>query len=300
MAVPTIASLSDVIGPALGGDLVHVNGTDFADAVRVTFGELEAEIVRVRSSTVIDVRTPEAPPSTVPVTVINLDGNGDPVPGEEATEDRAYTFSRANLVRESGLARLLRALIRILKYGVLENSGMTTSVDFDNVTRSITGQAYAVHIDTAALPSLTLSNMELDENRELTDHVPTEYAVDGPSGPEIRYARAPWVADVTFDVIGAAASMAQLANLLDATIHVMHKQRFVRIPRCPEDDSAGTVAFEVDPIGLTRSELAGGKDDLRVFIRPWRVRGFWIGAEDALVLDATARVEDLELNTQSQ
>jgi len=299
MAVPTITSLSDVIGPALGGDLVHVLGADFASNVRVLFGELEAELVRVRNSTAIDVRTPYAEPSTVPVTVVNLDGNGDPVPGEEVTEARAYTFSRTNLVRESGLARLLRALIRRLKYGVLENSGMTTSVDFDNVTRAITGQAYALNIDTAALPSLTLSNMELVENRDATDNTLTEYVVSGPSGPEVRYAREPWVADVTFDVIGAAASMAQFANLLDSTIHVMHSYRFVSIARDPEDDDAGAVEFEVDPVGITRSELAGGKDDLRVFIRPWRVRAFWIGAEDALVLDATARVNSTELVTQA-
>lgn len=297
MAVPTITSLSDVVGPALGGELTHIEGTNFAASVRVLFGDLEATLVRVRSTTVVDVRTPQSSPSTVPVTLINLDGNGDPVPGEEAALARAYTFSRVNLVRDSPLARLLRALLRRLKYGVLQNTGMTVSVDFDSRTREMTGQAYAVEIDTAALPSLTLSNMEIEENRDATDNTLTEYVVDGPSGPEIRYAREPFVVDLTFDVIGATRGMKHLANLLEATVHVMHSYRFVSIARDSEDSSAGAVEFEVDPVGLVRSELAGGKDDLRAFIRPWRVRGFWLGADNALVLDSTVPVETTELET---
>src|SRR5690606_11751880 len=100
MAVPTITAVTPSAGPAAGGDLVRVTGTDFAAAVEVLFDGVPATVESLRDEagvSIADVRTPAHADENVDVTVRNLDGSGVPVPGEEESLAAAYRFLRARI-----------------------------------------------------------------------------------------------------------------------------------------------------------------------------------------------------------
>ena len=83
MAVPTITSATPGAGPAAGGDLVRVTGTDFAATVEVLFDGVLATVESLRDEAgvgIADVRTPAHADGSVDVTVRNLDAGGVPVP----------------------------------------------------------------------------------------------------------------------------------------------------------------------------------------------------------------------------
>ena len=85
MAAPRITGLKPVEGPASGGDLVRITGTDFGTAVEVCFGGAPAQVVALRNETdgsLADVHAPAHSDGSVAVTVRNIDGRGVPIPGE--------------------------------------------------------------------------------------------------------------------------------------------------------------------------------------------------------------------------
>ncbi len=70
MAIPTLISVGPSAGPASGGDLVRLRGTDFVGRVAVRFAGQAATVVAVREeagTSVADVRTPAVDPTTADV-----------------------------------------------------------------------------------------------------------------------------------------------------------------------------------------------------------------------------------------
>ncbi len=77
--------MSPATGPASGGDLVRLRGSNFATRVAVRFGDVAASVVAVRddsAGSLVDVRTPLLEPGVVDVALQNLDAAGVPVAGE--------------------------------------------------------------------------------------------------------------------------------------------------------------------------------------------------------------------------
>ncbi|MCI4355225.1 MAG: IPT/TIG domain-containing protein, partial [Thermoplasmata archaeon] len=156
MAVPTITSVSPVVGPTGGGNLVEVRGANFklwvippptsgplpppTPTVRVSFDGVPGSGVLVASATRLFVRAPKSPlapvkpdygEGSVDVEVANLQPSGAPVVGEVMTAVDAYAYQRVNLAIESDLLRFVRTIIRELRLQVHPNVSLTTHTDWD-------------------------------------------------------------------------------------------------------------------------------------------------------------------------
>ena len=294
MAVPALTGVSPLSGPAGGGDLVRLTGSGFAPQVSVLFGDAPAEVLSVREEagvSVADVRTPAHADAVVDVTLRNLDAAGDPIPGEEATLAGAYRFLRPRIVAEADLTRLVRTLLRELKREVIENVSITVSVDYDDTT--VDGLNV---VAISKLPSLVLSGPRVAENRFFSTNEPHEDVVPGPAGPELMRRRPPYTVDLSFTLTAASDRTVELLNLMAAVATFLNRNRWVELPRDPDDPGAGAARWEMDPEGEFQTRL-DGPDDVRVFTCGFVVRGFDI--DEGLPLDVGKAVAATELETDA-
>lgn len=156
MAAPTISTVSPATGPAYGGNIVVIAGTNFNVAydtsrpfsgvvpVAVLFGSAVARKVMVVSSTQVWAMAPacssdswEAAHAAVDLTVRNLDADGDPVAGEEVIQAAAYTYLRESLApsatratKAGPTAQVLEAFIGRLQRELLASAAMQTHLDY--------------------------------------------------------------------------------------------------------------------------------------------------------------------------
>ena len=294
MAVPVISSISPTTGPTSGGDLVRITGSGFAARVEVLFGEAVAEVLSVREEagvSLADVRTPPHTEESVDVTLRNLDAGGAPVPGEEVVLPGAYRFLRPRIVHESDLTRLVRGLLRELKQQLIANTSMTVSVDYDDTT--IDGLNV---VSISRLPSVVLSGPKVNENRFFSNNEPHEDVVPGSNGPELLRRRPPFTVDLSFTITAASDRTVELLNLMAAVATFLNRNRWLDLPRDPEDEAAGTVRWERDPEGDFQTRL-DGPDDVRVFSCGFVVRGFDI--DEGLPLDLGKAADELGLDTEA-
>jgi hypothetical protein len=293
MATPNLIRISQDRGPTSGGDLVRLNGTDFSDRVAVWFGGAEADVqrvVRISSTAFVDVRTPAHVPALVDVVVWNLDADGLPIAGERSTLTQAYRYLRTPLTSEATLTRVVRAMLQALKRDVLDNTTITVSVDYQEPVDD-EGAAAVV----ARVPSLVLSGPTLRENRFYRTVEPKEEVVLGEHGPELRKRRPPFTADLTFTITGTSASTIELLNLMSAVVTFISRNRWLSVPRDPEDPSA-LVRWELHPDGEMRTKLASG-DGTRAFTAQVIVRG--VDIEEGLPLSLTKTVESTSVLAES-
>jgi hypothetical protein len=83
-------------------------------------------------------------------------------------------------------------------------------------------------------------------------------------------------------------------NLMAAVATFLNRNRWLELPRDPEDATLGTVRWEMDADGELRTQLQG-KDDVRAFTWGLVVRGFDV--DEGLPLDGGRPVIDPELQT---
>lgn len=206
MAVPTISTVLPVSGPAAGGNLIVVTGTNFRvptvtyanpmvavfPSVRVLIGGRTARRVDVLSTTSLRVLVPRYwhqaasididAYSPVSVVVTNLNSGGNPIAGETVTLPAAYTYSRWNLGpprRDTALLRIAKELIYALKLEVDRYTHMTTHVDYGD-------SGTAVIIQEAKLPSVNLVvSTPKDIEYSAYDNTPEE--IEQPDGSFKRY-----------------------------------------------------------------------------------------------------------------
>jgi len=293
MAVPALTSINPASGPSSGGDLVRLGGDGFASRVAVLFGGVPAEVLAIREEAGVwlaDVRTPAYAEGTVDVVLHNLDEDGVPVPGEEATLVDAYRFLRPRIVRESDLTRLVRTLLRELKRQVLANVSMTVSVDYDDTT--IDGMNV---VALSKLPSLALSGPRVVENRFFSTNEPHEDVVPGAGGPELMRRRPPYTVDLAFTLTVASDRTVELLNLMVAVATFLNRNRWVELPRDPGVPDSESVRWEMDPEGELQTRL-DGPDDVRAFTWGFVVRGFDI--DEGLPADLGRAVAEAVLETE--
>lgn len=294
MAVPTLTGISPATGPSGGGDVVRLTGTAFVPQVAVHFGDAPAEVLSVREEagvSLADVRTPTHADAVVDVTLRNLDPAGVPVPGEETTLAGAYRFLLPRIVAESDLTRLVRALLRELKRQVLANVSMTVSIDYDDTT--VDGLSV---IAISQLPSLVVSGPRVAENRFFSSNAPHEDVVPGTSGPELVRRRPPYTVDLSFTLTAASDRTVELLNLMAAVATFLNRNRWVELPRDPDDPTTAAARWEMDPEGDFQTRL-DGPDDVRVFSCGFVIRGFDI--DEGLPLDVGRAVVETELDTEA-
>jgi hypothetical protein len=290
MAIPVIISLSPSSGPAGGGDLVRLRGTGFAARIQVLFGSAFGTVASVREDageSFADVRTPPHAPELADLTLRNLDDDGLPVAGEEVVLASAYRFLRAPIVREADLTRIVRGLLRELKRQVIDNVSASVALDYDDTP------ADGLNIVAMAkLPSLVLAGPRLIENRFFSTNEPHEDAVVGPSGPELLRRRPPFTVDLGFTITAASDRTVELLNLMAATATFLNRNRWLELPRDPDDASKGQVRWEMDPDGEFRTKL-DGEGEVRVFTCGLVVRGFDI--DEGLPADFSKAVAETDL-----
>ncbi len=271
MAIPVLSSVTPAAGPTSGGDLVRLVGSGFAARVAVRFGAAQAQARPVRFEAglaIVDVTTPPHPEGLVSVVVENLDAAGAPVPGAFASLPDAYHYTRAALVGESNLTRLIRALLRMLKAQVAENTSMAVAVDYD----ATPDDALRV-VTLATLPSLVLSGPTVRESRFYATNVLAEDVVPGIAGPELQRRRPAITVDLAFVLTAASDRTAELLNLMASVGAFLNRNRWLTLARDPEHPERGAVRWEMDPEGEFRTNLRG-QSDVRVFTAGLVVRGF--------------------------
>jgi hypothetical protein len=93
-APPTVTALSPVFGPATGGAVVTITGTDFLGASGVTFGGTPATAYTVDSATQITVTAPAHAGGSVQVQVTTPHGSSADTAADDYTYQIAYSSIR--------------------------------------------------------------------------------------------------------------------------------------------------------------------------------------------------------------
>lgn len=291
MAAPSILSISPVVGPSSGGDLLQVVAIDVG-APLVLLGGRPAAISSVRregAQCLLQVRTPPNEPGPVDVELLNVDDSGAPLPGERAILAKAYRFERPAIAREADLTRAVRQLLRELKRQVVANVSASVSVDHQE---TVDGQSF---IEMAKLPSLVLSGPTLRENRFYSANEPRYDVVGTPNGLEAVRRKPSLTVDLAFGITAASSRTAELFNLMGAVATFLNRNRWLELPRDPAAPARGPVRWELAADGDFRTQLTS-RDDVRVFTCGLVVRGFDV--DEGLPLELTSLVDRPELATE--
>lgn len=185
MAVPTITSITPSTGPATGGYLIEIVGTNFAvpvlsydvpaealaPRVRVTIDGTACSLAQSLGATRILAVAPrytgdcqQTSFPAVNVTVQNLTAAGMAIPGELATLTGGFTYARWGLHaprRRPPLLLVLLDFIARMKREVTLNIAKLTHVDYGEY-------GMATEVRSAALPSLGI-RVAMPEDKEYAD-----------------------------------------------------------------------------------------------------------------------------------
>lgn len=245
MAIPTITAITPTSGPAGGGHLVAITGTNFRQYtpptsgnpnapapcyVQVLFGGEPCPRVYVYSETALEVITPAYPGDvdleTFPamdVVLKNLDDNLVPIPGEVATRSQAYTFERENLrpptlEDESPVTRITRAVLRMLKREVLLATSPRTHTDYS---------PDGVDIAQAGIPTVYLLGPDVKEDAYgWENEAIQEEQLDGTSliWPN------PIMHTLTYTVTGHSDAQPEFITLMSAIRKVFWRNPYLVMP----------------------------------------------------------------------
>lgn len=295
MAVPTITAVLPTTVPTGGLTLIEITGTNFnvpslpplsagvatpqPPPMLVDFDGVAGTQVAVVSSTRLFVLVPKSPiepikannygEGSVDVRVVNLDANGDPVPGEEATAVDGLAYARVQLASESDLTRLVRQVVREFRLQTIPNVSVSTHTDYDPDTGdllNITG--------LAELPGLALIGPSLTENRFFSENQAGRPAAATPGEWLIR--RVPYTVDLQFGIVGVSNLKAELTNLMAVVEGFFERNKFIELQRDPGDPAKGSVRYEIDftEDGDLRTVGTPNTSNIRVFSGTFVIRGF--------------------------
>ena len=174
----------------------------------------------------------------------------------------------SDIVTESDFTRMVRTVLRALKSEVLENTGISVSVEYDDTAEDGLGI-----IATAELPSLTVTGPVLLENRFYSVNAIRELDIPDSEGRTVNLQGPPLTRDLRFSLTGAAQGTAQMLNLLGAVSSFFNRNQWISMPRDPEDSNSESVRWELDFDSDARTNL-DGPDDIRAFSAGFVIRGF--------------------------
>ena len=161
MAAPTITSIAPTQAPAAGNIHMEITGTNFKEyvpaasgligddwtpSVRVLIDGVEAPYASTVDTTSIWVTVPaytgldelkESAFSAVDVVVQNLDEDGDPIVGEEATLEEALVYVRRalrppTLGNSPPAKRITKHILQLFKQQILSNTTAHTNTDYSS------------------------------------------------------------------------------------------------------------------------------------------------------------------------
>lgn len=308
MAAPTFTSITPSSGWSAGRQLVEIRGTNFRlpttqpvstsgaaprapQSVRVLFGGVPARSVRVYSSTLLRVLTPQhwatrwwfdfgdkrvrapgpqAPPppgatlveesGTVDVTIENIDDDGDLIAGETITAPSAYSFVRPRLDQQGTWDRAVTAFVDALRVSIMDNVVDDADADYDVDTGEVRGLT-----SVSSLPAIALVNKNFDDSADQFSQGPDEE--DG-SGDYVLVRRAPIFTDFTCSLIGMSEDPLELRAMAELVRLFFQNQDEILIPKNPDVPAAGNYRLNLrrgpDETG-TRESGRIGRTNLLIF-----------------------------------
>ena len=93
----------------------------------------------------------------------------------------------------------------------------------------------------ASLPALVLSGPKITENRFYALNEGREDVVPGPAGPELARHRPTYTVDLAFTITAVSDHTVELLNLMAAVGTFLNRNRWIELPRNPDDSALGTV-----------------------------------------------------------
>lgn len=219
-------------------------------SVAVWFGSVRALAVFVLSTTqVYAVSPPQDPtadangrltlPTTVAVTLANVDAFGNVIAGESATSAAAFTYQLPELTgeeNESDLARLVRTWLQLVKTQVTPFVSWPKNTDFDQATGD-----FLSTVDLPQLPGLVVSDVSLRTNDFYS--IRSQVTVDNGDGT-FTTREPPDTVDVVLTVVGISNEPTELLNLAAAFRRFMRKNFNLYMLRDPANPSLGSVKYE--------------------------------------------------------
>lgn len=201
------------------------------------------------------------------VVVENIDDDGLLIGAETVTATKAFTPRRPDLGVESDLARVVRAMIRMLKRQVLENVHFATHTDYDATTGDQLNFAF-----TQRLPAIILANLETPDDPQYRVEHDTDF--ETPGGRFIER-RPPAVVMVKYDLIGVSDDPVEILNLVHVVRTFFRKNPYLYVDRDPNDPSKGQVRHDLEwafsgPVAVAH---AGDNSNVESFGGEVRVRG---------------------------
>lgn len=259
MAVPTVTAVAPAAGSTRGRNVVRIDGTNFRLpdpqpatgylggpyplSVEVEFGGVVSPEAQAATDVIIYATVPQwrGDPADLPealdVTVRNVDGDGVPVPGEEATLVGGYTVQHPELPAESYFQRVVRELMRLFKRHVLANVHVTVSRDY------VANPAQLERL-LAEVPVIHLVGPQTPLNRFYS--INREECEEDPSDPDACLRRAvPVTTDVVFQVTAWAKTQREITSIGQAILLMFRDVIHVRVARDPAQPALGTVDYEL-------------------------------------------------------
>lgn len=309
MAVPTITDISPTSGPAAGGALVVITGTNFRlytppasgfvggqdpSYVSVTFGGAEAERVWVEAADTLVAMLPLYPGDpdlesfpAMDVVVQNLDANLAPIAGESATATGGFTFSRdplrqPTLQLESPFTRISRLLLQWLKKQTLLLSVTKTHTDYspDGIT-----------LAQAGVPSVHLVGPDVVDDAYGWENPDIEEDL---AGDEFQLWPNPVMHTLMYDLIGQSDSQIEFLTLIGLVNKFFRRNPYLVMPG--DIPTGWTLRM---PMVMTDPPSTGagmGNSNLHTFSSTFEVRRVPILYLPPYV--AATKVASLELQTQ--
>lgn len=314
MAVPTITNILPTSGPAHGGNIVAIVGTNFNTAydtvapysnvipVAVYFNDVAARSVMVISSTVIWAMAPgytgqpdAASHTAVAIKVQNLDSDGDAVSGELALSSGAYTYLRPALApsttraaKAGPTAQVLEAFIGRLQREILRNTAMQTALDY--------GEEGTIVVAQSSAPSIGIeADMVADPDWRQWDCIRPRKARAGGDGFDVHRPAKAYLFE--FRLTLEAAHEAVYCRLRDVILETFEGYPYLDVPADPDWLPTTDNSYPIDPIEGFRQASNPSNLDYWACTVTVRVRGVRIMGQhpvDRAVVPTTTTLTVLE------
>lgn len=298
MAVPTFTSISVSSGPAMGGYMVEIIGTNFRlpdpppatgpvppllPTVEVTFGGVASGSVSVASDSRIFVVVPKGSlldanlnpieQLVVDLGITNLDNAGVPIAGETVTVPSAFTYARVDLSHnnKSAVNRLVRILLESLVSETIANVHYETNTDYDEDTGTI-------WTNMTKVPGISVMGPDFTENTFYNEGgYATQVDLDGAANSEFVVRGRTQYDDVAFDIIGIADDTSEFLNLMHLLQEWVDRNVYFEF-ECVEGDASTTIQlpFTYLPGGQFKHEKQQG-DALNSNLKVFRGQVFFEG-----------------------
>jgi hypothetical protein len=281
-------------GPTSGGNLVRLVGDAFTQRLSVRLGALPPLVTRAfahHGAFVADLLVPPHPAGAVDVAITTLDAVGVPLP-DVVVAPRAYTFDAPDLLGDADLTRICRAVVQLLRRDLLVNTHLAVHVDVDPAILDAADPTGPLRVTPiATVPSVVVSGPALRPSGPYRSTAPAVARVDAETVFALRPAT---IVDLAFTLTGASRSVAELLNLFAVTRRCLARTPWLVMPRDPDDATAGTVRWDLDPDGDWRTQLPGA-DGVHSFTGGLIVRG--VALDDGLATDLVPLAASVQLAT---